>query len=181
MSEENSKETEVNPSFPVKNERYSRESGKSKKKRLLAQSESQGPYTNPLIYFHVNTVIPVKTRCRSNKTDIFATSDSQALSSFEKYGMYYSFETPSLNGKDLYMRNRNYKDFCKGRTRTVVDVSLLDKYTLNARPSIPHRVKMIEKCPKLKMLYHLKRDLSPQTHALTRKNPQYLNKTSKNY
>ena len=118
---------------------------------------------NPIISFHVNTILPKKPK----KEDIFKTTDSQSTS-FEKYGMFYSFETPSIYNYKNKPEKGCYKYFSKGKARIVFDVNKLNRFILEEKPKVEHRKKMVDACPKLKNLYHLSRDLSPLTHAIAR-------------
>ena len=135
----------------------------------VAPKIPQSPLINPVVSFHVNTILPKKSpklRYFPSTDEVIHTQNSQLFSSFEKYGMYYSFENPSISHTITSVRQGNCNFVYKGKARVVVDISKLDKYCINPKPSTSHRKKMIEKCPKLRLLYQLKRDVNPQTHAI---------------
>ena len=141
--------------------------GSAKRPLLSRQSIQSAEIQNPAMVFHVNTVLPKKINKQRmiNEKDIFETNDSRAFNSFEKYGMFYSFENPSKSPNRCKILKGTYEYFYKEKARVVVDVNQLSKYTFEQRPSTPHRNKMMKICPKLKILYHLRRDINPQTHA----------------
>lgn len=141
-------------------------SPKSQADSNTTSSSSNGRRAS-VISFHVNSVVPKKPRKLSifSKESIFNTHDSQLSNSFEKYGMFCSFEEQTTVNTRKCLEKGNYEYFHGGKARIVLDVGMMNKFRLKSRPSTPRRKKMIKQCPKLNILYHLSRDLNPQSHA----------------